>query len=329
MLHLDRKWLRRGKGKGKRGMAGNFTLRQLSYFVALADTHHYRKAAERVGISQPSLSQQIVGLEAALGLELVERGQRGAVMTPAGREVLAQARKILEEASVLQALARDAREGVSGTIRLGSTPTIGPYFLPYVMRRLHRAYPSLKVIVRDAAPLVLQNELMEGRHDLILTQLPVRSADVESHRLFREPLKLAVAQDHALAKRRELKDADLAGQDILALPNTFLLHNQIVALCEELGANLRQDYEGTSLDALRQMTALDMGVSFLPALYVRSEVSAETGDVAVLSFRKDRFTRSIGLVWRRRSAHQKIIERIAEVVREVVRERFRGLVSLE
>ncbi|MEQ9258558.1 MAG: hydrogen peroxide-inducible genes activator [Roseovarius sp.] len=310
-------------------MTQTLTLRQLSYFVALADTHHYRKAAERMGISQPSLSQQIVGLEAALGLELVERGQRGAVLTPAGREVLAQARKILEETAALQALAQDAREGVSGTIRLGSTPTIGPYFLPYVMRRLHRAYPSLKVIVRDAAPLVLQNELLEGRHDLILTQLPVRSADVESHRLFREPLKLAVAQDHPLAKRGELADADLAGQDILALPNTYLLHNQIVALCEELGANLRQDYEGTSLDALRQMTALDMGVSFLPALYVRSEVSAETGDVAVLRFRKDRFTRSIGLVWRRRSAHQRIIERIAEVVREVVRERFRGLVSLE
>jgi LysR family hydrogen peroxide-inducible transcriptional activator len=310
-------------------MSNEPTLKQLTYFVALAETHHYRKAAERAGVSQPSLSQQIVGLEAALGLQLVERGQRGAVLTPGGREVLAQARRILEETAVLRTLASDARSGVSGTVRLGSTPTLGPYFLPYVMRRLHRAYPSLKVIVRDAAAIALQEELLQGRHDLILTQLPVRSADLEVRRLFREPLKLAVAQDHPLAGKSEVRDEDLAGQDILAMSSGYLLHDQTVTLCAELGANLRQEYEGTSLDALRQMTALDMGVSFLPALYVRSEVSRDTGDVAVLSFRKDRFTRSVGLAWRRRSAHGKVIDRIAAVVRAVAEERFKGLITME
>jgi len=310
-------------------MAHDVTLKQLAYFVALAETHHYRKAAERVGVSQPSLSQQIAGLEEAVRLDLVERGQRGAVLTPGGREVLAQARKVLEEVAVLRDLARDARDGISGTIRLGSTPTLGPYFLPYVMRRLHRAYPSLKVIARDAAAVVLQEELLQGQHDLILTQLPVRSADVEVERLFREPLKLAVARDHPLALKGVAQDADLAGQDILAMSNNYLLHDQTVGLCEELGANLRQEYEGTSLDALRQMTALDMGVSFLPALYVRSEVSSETGDVTVLPFRKDRFTRSVGLAWRRRSAHGNVIARISEVARAVAQERFTGLVVLE
>ena len=248
-------------------MPNDVTLKQLSYFIALAETRHFRKAAERVGVSQPSLSQQIVGLESALRLELVERGQRGAVLTPGGREVLTQARKVLDETETLKALAQDAREGLGGTIRLGSTPTLGPYFLPHVMRQLHREFPSLKVIVRDAAPTVLQDELLEGRHDLILTQLPVRSADVAVERLFREPLKLAVAQDHALAKAGTVQDTDLMGRDILTLSSAYTLHNQIVALCEELGANLRQDYEGTSLDALRQMTALDMGMTFLPALY--------------------------------------------------------------
>jgi LysR family hydrogen peroxide-inducible transcriptional activator len=310
-------------------MPGDLTLKQLTYFVALADTHHYRKTAERVGISQPSLSQQILGLETALGLALVERGQRGAVLTPNGRAVLVQARKVLDEADALRALAQDAQDGIGGTIRLGSTPTIGPYFLPYVMRRLRRSYPSLKVIVRDAAPLVLQDELMNGQHDMILTQLPVNSADLEFRRLFREPLKLVVAQDHPLAQKLQVKDADLEGHDILALSSAYLLHDQIVALCQELGANLRQDYEGTSLDALRQMTALDMGLSFLPALYVHSEVSPETGDVAILPFRKDKVTRSIGLVWRRRSGHRDIIERIVEVVRGVLHERFNGLVTAE
>lgn len=310
-------------------MTGNISLRQLTYFVALAETRHYRKAAERVGISQSSLSQQILGLKTVLGLELVERGQRGAVLTPQGRAVLAQARKILEETEALRSLARDAQGGTSGTIKLGSTPTIGPYIMPHVMRRIHQSYPSLKVIVRDAPPLVLQDELLAGQHDLLLTQLPVNSADVEVRRLFREPLKLAVAQDHPLAARSEVVDADLAGQDILALSSAYLLHNQIAALCEELGAHLRQDYEGTSLDALRQMTALDMGLTFLPALYINSEVSAEAGDVAVLPFRRNRVTRSIGLVWRRRSPHRAMIDRIAGIIRAVAQDRFSGLVQVE
>ena len=305
------------------------TLKQLAYFIALAEARHYRKAAERMGISQSSLSQQILGLETALGLELVERGQRGAVLTPQGRAILAQARKVLDEAEALRSLAAEARGGTSGTIRLGSTPTLGPYIMPHVMRRIHLSYPSLKVIVRDAPPLVLRDDLLAGQHDLILTQLPVNSADIEVMRLFREPLKLVVAQDHPLAARPEALDADLAGEDILTLPSTYLLHNQIVALCEETGAHLRQDYEGTSLDALRQMTALNMGLSLLPALYVDSEVSPEAGDVAVLPFRRNRLTRSIGLAWRRRSAHRTMIERISGMIRAVAQDRFGGLVVVE
>ena len=310
-------------------MSGTLTLRQLSYFVALARAGHFRKAAVQVGISQSSLSQQILGLESVLGLELVERGQLGAVLTLQGRAVLVQAGKVLEEVEALHSLARDAQGGTSGTIRLGSTPTIGPYIMPHVMRRIHLSYPSLKVIVRDAPPLVLQDELLAGQHDLLLTQLPVNSADVEVRRLFREPLKLAVAQDHPLAAKPEVLDADLAGLDILVLSSAYLLHNQIVALCEEMGARLRQDYEGTSLDALRQMTALDMGLSFLPALYAASKVSAETGDVVVLPFRRNRVTRSIGLVWRRRSPHRAMIERIAGIIRTVAQDRFSGLVHVE
>lgn len=310
-------------------MSAELTLRQLTYFAALAETRHYRRAAERVGISQPSLSQQIVGLEAALGLTLVERGQRGAVLTPQGRMILAQTLRVLEETEHLKALAQDARDGVTGTIRLGSTPTLGPYLLPHVMRRLHAAYPEVKVVIRDAPPAALQDELLTGQQDLILTQLPVPSGDVTAMRLFREPLKLAMALDHPLARRETIRDADLAGVDVLSLSDAYRLHAQVAGLCEDLGATLRRDYEGTSLDALRQMTALNMGVSFLPALYVRSEASREAGDVIVKPFRSGRLTRSIGLAWRRRSAHIRIIQKLATIISDVVRETFADHVMLE
>jgi LysR family hydrogen peroxide-inducible transcriptional activator len=310
-------------------MPNDLTLKQLNYFVALAETHHYRKAAERVGVSQPSLSQQIIGLESALGLELVERGRRGAVLTPGGREVFEQARKVLEEASALHAVVENMRQGVNGTIRLGSTPTLGPYFLPYVLRALNRSYPSLKVIVREGAPLILQDELLAGQHDLLLTQLPIRSADTVQKRLFREPLKLCMASNSSLARLGCISDADLRDQEILTLSDTYLLHDQIAGLSQEVGASLRQDYEGTSLDALRRMTALNMGIAFLPALYVQSEISSDNGDVAVRPFRRDRFTRSIGLVWRRQSAHLGLVNRMADVFRSVARQKFKGSVTVE
>ena len=102
-----------------KSLSDEITLRQLRYFKALADTRHYRKAAERMGVSQPSLSQQIAKLESALRLELVERGRRGAVLTPGGRDVLARARGIIDEVEALTAQSAAARTGVGGTIRLG------------------------------------------------------------------------------------------------------------------------------------------------------------------------------------------------------------------
>ena len=310
-------------------MNQDITLRQLRYFVALADTRHYRKAAELVGVSQPSLSQQIVGLEAALGLELVERGKRGAILTPGGRDVLEQARTILDHVEGLKTSAQGAKDGISGTLRLGSTPTLGPYFLPQVMRRIHEVYPALKVIVRDAAPAVLKEELLQGRHDFILTQLPFRSADVSVRRLFREPLMMAVARDHPLAAKQNAQDTDINGLDVLSLSTAYTLHNQIASLCDEVGAHLRSEYEGTSLDAIRHMVAMDMGIAFLPALYVKSEVGKSANDVTVLPFRKNQMTRSIGMVWRKQSPHGATLERLTGIVKEVSQSHFAQQVIVE
>jgi len=305
------------------------TLKQLKYFAALAQAGHYRKAAERMGITQPSLSLQIAALEERLGLVLVERGRAGAVLTPAGREVLIRVGRILDDFATLNDLSARLKTGMAGALRLGSSPTLGPYILPNVVRRLHARYPSLRLYIHDAAPRRLLDDLLAGRHDLILTHLPVQSSDVTVERLFREPLKLAAARDHPFSRQRAVRDADLAGQTVLSLSSAFTLHDQIVGLCHELGATLRQDYEGTSLDALRQMTAMNMGLAFLPALYVRSEVTNRGNDVEILSFRGDRFSRSIGLAWRASSADDASFRRFAEVVREVAEEDFRGLVSVE
>lgn len=305
------------------------SLRQLRYFLHLAETGQYGRAAARVGISQPSLSLQIADLEKRLGLQLVERRRRGVVLTPEGREVRARAARIVEEVEALVETAQTLETGMAAQLRLGSTPTIGPYLLPGLVRRLHAADPEAKLILHDGAPRDLTDDLMAGRHDVILTQLPVAARDITVVRLFREPLLVAMAHDHPLAQVDHVREADLAGQEVLSLSSAFTLHDQIATLCRDLGAHLSADYEGTSLDALRQMVAMNMGLCFLPALYVRSEISAHRGDVAVRPFRKGRFTRSIGLAWRQSSGRAASLERLADVLRDVIRAEHSGIVIPE
>ncbi len=310
-------------------MSEDPTLKQLLYFKTLAETGHYRKAAERVGISQPSLSLQISKLEETLRLQLVERGRAGAVLTPEGREVLKRAETILSEVAALKETSGRMKSGLAGTIRLGASPTLGPYLLPNVVRRLREHYPDLRLVIRDGAPADLLEELLGGRHDLILTQLPVQSTDVVVERLLREPLHLAVALDHPLARRKTANAQDLADETVLVLSNRFALHSQVAELARDIGARLRDDYEGTSLDALRQMTAMNMGVTFLPALYARSEIPDPGGDVGLVPYQRGRFTRSIGLVSRKSSANHASFEVFADLIRAVARKQFSDVVQVE
>ncbi|SDF24633.1 LysR family transcriptional regulator [Limimaricola pyoseonensis] len=303
-------------------------LRQLRYFVALAEEAHYRRAAERSGVSQPTLSEQISALEQRLGAKLVEPG-RGARLTPVGREVLARSRTILAQLGDLVEAVDEVRSGARGTLRLGASSTLGPYFLPRVLARLHAACPELRLVVRDASPRRLMAELEEGRHDLILAQLPLRAADLVVERLFREPLHLVVARDHPLAVRGEATDADLEGLDLLALEPDYPLYAQIAEHAARTGAILRHEYEGTSLDALRQMVAMGLGAAFLPALYTRSEVREADGDVVALRYRDGRFTRSVGVAWRHRAGRAAATTNFVETAVQVARDELAGVIVLE
>ncbi len=291
---------------------------QMRYLVALSETRHFRKAAETMGISQPSLSLQIGNLEGLLGLRLVERGRGPVTLTPEGREVVARASRILHEVRGIMDLTAALQTGLTGTIRLGTTPTIGPYLMPFVVERLHAKYPDLRLYIREVAPRDLRGELLAGSLDVILTQLPEGGADLTTQRLFREPLLLALPDDHALAAKSEVTEADLLDLNVLSLGPDYAMHAQIAALCQQHGGIIARDYEGTSLDAIRQMVGMGMGVALLPRLYAWSEIDSRSSNVTVRPFRRSSVTRSIGLVWRR-AANAGMFERLSDVIRNAAR----------
>lgn len=286
-------------------------IRQLEYLVAIADTLNFRRAAERTNTTQPTLSEQLKALEDRLGCLLVERGRSRVLLTPIGEQVVEIARRILRDSNEIRQLAASGGKELAGVLRLGLPHTIGPYLLPFVLPKLHKAYPDLKLYIREEMPETLPRALEDGTLDIVLTLLPVQGADLVAQSLFREPLYLVVGADHPLAIRKTVERSDLDGQDVLALGRSHQLHETVVALCQEFGARLRYDFEGTSLDTLREMVVMGLGVTFLPGLYVRREILTDP-NLKVLGLHGRSVFRNVGLVWRKSSSLQESYSQIAQ-----------------
>jgi LysR family hydrogen peroxide-inducible transcriptional activator len=181
---------------------------------------------------------------------------------------------------------------------------------------LHREHPSLRVHVREGLPDALSADLSSGEHDIILAQMPVADRGFHVERLFREQLYLAMAADHPLRERTTIAPADLAGQHLLTLLPGYRMAEQVNAIAAELGATVLRDYQGTSLDAVRQMAGMGMGLTLLPHLYVRQEVR-EGDDVIVRPFAGGRYYREIGLMWRQGAGRASAFTLIAQHLRAI------------
>ena len=273
------------------------TLRQLNYLIAIADQLHFSRAARQVNVSQPTLSAQLSSLEEKLGNRLVERTTGKVALTPLGRQVAERARKIVLEVQEIKEMAADARSGLTGTLKLGVPPTLGPYLLPHVIPNLHIAYPDLRLYVKEGTPKSLQDELASGKLDIMLSQYPVPHRNLEMAPLFQEQLLVGAPPDHRLLHQSPLNREHLKGEKVLTLESGHHLHAQVRGLCDELGATLMYNYEGTSLDTLRHMVGMGLGISFFPALYVHSEIRNRK-EIAILSFEDLYLKREIGIAWR-------------------------------
>lgn len=304
-----------------------FSLQQLRYLTAVADTLHFRRAADRCHVSQPTLSAQLAKLEAQLDTKLVERSRARVVLTPEGAEIAARARTVLREVDEITALAARSGDRFSGTIRVGVVQSLGSYLLPLVIPDLHAAHPQLKLYVREGLANELIEKLDDGALDLLFFPLPARRGDFEDARLFREPLQVVTSTDHALSELPRIPREKLAGETLLTLEPGHRLHEQVRQVCEATGANLSLEYGATSLDTIRQMVAMGMGLSLMPALYVASEV-AHQDIVVARRFRGAAPSRTVGMIWRRGTARQPEYRELARLIGTILRSRAPGVMVL-
>ena len=304
------------------------TLQQLRYLVAVADTLHFRRAAELTHVTQPTLSGQLRELEEKLGVQLVERSRAKVLLTPIGEEIAGRARTILRDVQDVIALAKQGQSLLGGMVRVGVLHSLGPYFLPHILPELHRSHPDLKLYVREGMPRDLLTGIDDGSLDLLFFPLPVQGTDLQTTRLFREPLWIVAPSDHDLSTKELVERKDLKGQMVMTLEPGHRLHEQVRDLCQQFGANLSLDYEGTSLDTLRQMVGMGMGLSFLPALYVRAQVLQDE-QVVARQMRHQAPYRMIGMVWRRHSARQEEFFQLAGIIRGILKVKLSDITVME
>lgn len=289
------------------------TLRQLQYLVAIDEAGTFSGAAKLAHVSQPSLSTQLKDMEEVLGTTLVERGRGGAPLTPIGEELAARARIILRDMDAFRTTAREAGQTLAGRIRLGTLPSIGPYLLPLAVRRLHRLYPDLRIVVREERTVDLHAHLEDGRLDVIIST-PEDHPAMRSMTLFHEHLFIGVAPDDPLADGDgPVSIEELRGRDLLTLGYGHKLSALVHRLADMSGAHISAEYEGTSLDAVRQMAAMGGSVAVMPSLYMRSEAFDDPG----LKVRKidSKFAeRDIALLWRPTSPLSNKFQTVGELL---------------
>lgn len=277
--------------------------RQLQYFLAVAERGHFAEAAKECCVSQPTLSVQLKLLEEQLGSKLIERGGDAARPTPVGEQIMPLVRSVFQALDEIVEVAGAGAGNLGGLVRLGVAPTFGPYFLPHLLPRLHAQFPALEIYIREDRPSELEAGLAAGTIDCVLTPLPLHGERLEHISLCREQIYLGVPAEHPIATASPVTLNMLAGEQLLTLGRGHRLYGQVQQLCEKSGATLREDYEGTSLDAIRQMVSIGMGLSLFPAAYVASEFGRDTV-VQLLQIEDAPMDRTICLAWRRQSVRE-------------------------
>lgn len=291
------------------------TLRQLTYFMALAETRHFGNAATRVNVTQPALSMQIREMEEGLGMSLIERG-REIHLTPAGREVARRASRVLADVAEIEGLAR--RRALGGRVNIGIIPTVAPYLLPDLLPRL-----PMQLRLREAQTDQLLSELEGGLLDAIVVASPVGRDDLVTEPLFQDRFLLAgnAARLASLGSVEALRPVALDPDHLLLLDEGHCLADQALEVCGLDRKHSHMDLGASSLSTLAGLVGQGMGFTFLPEIAARTECAAHP-TMQLARFAEPQPSRAVVLVGRRSTAAEPWFATLAGALRQSARQRL-------
>ena len=293
-------------------------LRDLKYIIAVAETKHFGKAAERCFVSQPTLSGQIKKLEDELGVAIFERTNRSVEITPVGQSILEHARLMMEQEDVITQLALAHKDPMAGALRIGAIPSLSPYLMPLILVPLKKQYPQMKMVLSEEMTDILLERLRNHEIDAALLATDVDEQDFNVWPLFDEPFWLAYPTKHRFYNKEKITRRDLDDADLLLLSEGHCLAKQAMDIChlkdrKEQGD--MADLRASSLETLLQLVGTGFGTTIVPALAMRGSWTSGSGIVAQkLEFKGA--SRRISLVFRKSYPRQQALNAFAHVILE-------------
>lgn len=286
-------------------------LHQLRYFLAVARTRNFSRAAEQCRVAQPSLSQQIMKLEDELGERLFERTKRAVSLTPAGELFRGHAERVLDAVELAGDCVREVRGVLRGRVALGALPTVAPYYLPGRLKAFAASHPGVEVVVHEDTTEQLARAVLAKEIDVALVSLPVERAGLVAEEFFDEDLLVALPTAHPLAGKRRLVLDDLANEAFILMKEGHCLAGQALQFCRLNGFAPRVSFRSAQIETVLAFVAAGWGISMVPAMARK----AETPGVRYRALAG--MTRSIGII----SREARPLSRAARALLDVLRAR--------
>src|SRR5689334_4685616 len=285
-------------------------LRHLRCLVVLAEERQFTRAAQRLGIAQPALSQQIRRLETEMGLPLVDRTTRRVELTAAGNTLVQHGRRMLHEADLAVAELQDLRGLRSGHLAVGASHTIGAVDLSELLAEFHRRFPAVELRVQDDVTLELVAALDRGELDVAFITIDGRSHGLESQLILREPLTCILPPGHPLARRASLQMSDVAGETFIVFRRGATIRRRVDDAAEAAGFSPRVLFETNSVSRMGSLVAAGLGIAVLPA----SDAARYALGVDAVPFEGPALAHTVYVSWSARRRRSPAARAFAELV---------------
>jgi LysR family hydrogen peroxide-inducible transcriptional activator len=300
------------------------TLTELKYIVAVARERHFGRAAEACFVSQPTLSVAIKKLEDELNVQIFERGTSEVSVTPIGEQIVTQAQRVLEQTLAIKEIAKQGKDPLVGSLRLGVIYTIGPYLLPTLVKQMIKRVPQMPLMLQENYTLKLIELLKQGEIDVAIMALPFPETGLMLRPLYDEPFVVALPSGHAWEHRSKIDPDDLKQETMLLLGSGHCFRDHVLGVCPELmrfsqnADGIQKTFEGSSLETIRHMVASGVGITVLPRTSVQ-EVKPHAGGVdsgllSYVAFGEPVPDRRVVLAWRKSFTRMPAIEAICDAV---------------
>ncbi|MBC8220915.1 MAG: DNA-binding transcriptional regulator OxyR [Proteobacteria bacterium] len=297
-------------------------LRDLEYLVAVGELKHFRKAAEKCFVSQPTLSGQLKKLESYLGGQLIERTTRKVFLTPIGEEIVKIARTILADVASIENMVATYSDPMCGTINIGLIPTIAPYLLPLIVQPINEAYPQIEIILHEVQTDVMLEKLSEGTLDAGILAVPIEMKGLDEITLYTEPFYVAANNQHMFASKLSIKIEDLRDETLLLLEEGHCLRGQVMDVCSQTMTKERKDFQGTSLETIRHMVSTGIGITLIPQTAIDYKNLIQNASIKYIPFKKPAPARRVGLLFRKTSNRKVCFEKLAASIQSIIQREF-------